>query len=52
MIESTGQPARTTVPACFTGDYPIPLPDESRLGKHLLESRRSRADTLPVLNNP
>ena len=22
---------------CFTGDYPIPLPDESLLGKHLLE---------------
>jgi amidophosphoribosyltransferase len=23
--------------ACFDGDYPIPLPEEARLGKHLLE---------------
>ena len=30
--------------ACFTGDYPIALPDESRLGKHLLE-RRCRSPT-------
>jgi amidophosphoribosyltransferase len=37
--------------ACFTGEYPIPLPDESRLGKHLLETSL-RTDTLPVFNNP
>ena len=24
--------------ACFTGEYPIALPDESLLGKHLLEA--------------
>jgi hypothetical protein len=26
--------------ACFTGEYPIPLPAESLLGKHLLELER------------
>ena len=24
--------------ACFTGSYPLELPDESLLGKHLLEA--------------
>jgi amidophosphoribosyltransferase len=44
--------------ACFTGDYPVELPDESLLGKHLLEvSLQSPAfgsdqAALPVLNNP
>ncbi|MEZ5093917.1 amidophosphoribosyltransferase [Nocardioides sp.] len=51
MIESTGQPAASLCSACFTGEYPIPLPDESQLGKHLLETSL-RADTLPVFNNP
>ena len=39
--------AQPAVLACFDGDYPIPLPDEARLGKHLLEDvpadRRSRS---------
>jgi amidophosphoribosyltransferase len=51
MIESTGQPTANLCAACFTGDYPIPLPDESQLGKHLLETSL-RTDTLPVFNNP
>ncbi len=51
MIESTGQPTGSLCAACFTGDYPIPLPDESQLGKHLLETSL-RTDTLPVFNNP
>jgi len=53
MVAATGQPADTLCQACFTGEYPIPLPDESRLGKHLLEtSLRPGAEALPVLNNP
>jgi amidophosphoribosyltransferase len=51
MVEATGQPASALCTACFTGDYPIPLPDESQLGKHLLETSL-RAETLPVFNNP
>jgi amidophosphoribosyltransferase len=54
MIEATGQAPSDLCLACFTGEYPIPLPDESLLGKHLLEvsltSPAGRA--LPVLNNP
>ena len=41
MIEATGQPADQLCRACFTGEYPIALPDESLLGKHLLEATLS-----------
>ncbi|MEZ5098066.1 MAG: amidophosphoribosyltransferase, partial [Nocardioides sp.] len=51
MVESTTQPASELCQACFTGEYPIPLPDESRLGKNLLETSIA-TDTLPVYNNP
>jgi len=52
MIEATGQEQSTLCTACFTGEYPIPLPDESLLGKHLLESGMPSPALLPVLNNP
>ena len=52
MIEATGQAPSSLCTACFTGDYPIPLPDESMLGKHLLESSLTSPTLLPVLNNP
>ncbi|HWJ83056.1 MAG TPA: amidophosphoribosyltransferase [Nocardioides sp.] len=55
MVEATGQPAPSLCTACFTGEYPIPLPDESLLGKHLLEATLSSptlGKALPVLNNP
>ena len=48
MIGATGQPPSSLCQACFTGEYPIELPDESLLGKHLLEAPMP----LPVLNNP
>jgi amidophosphoribosyltransferase len=37
MIAATGQPERELCTACFTGKYPIELPDANRLGKNLLE---------------
>ena len=37
MVEATGQTLDRLCAACFTGDYPIPLPDADRLGKHILE---------------
>ncbi|GAB3563447.1 amidophosphoribosyltransferase [Spelaeicoccus albus] len=37
MIESTRQERRQLCTACFTGEYPIDLPAEDRLGKNLLE---------------
>jgi amidophosphoribosyltransferase len=42
MVGATGQPRDALCLACFDGSYPIPLPDEELLGKHLLE------DTLPI----
>jgi amidophosphoribosyltransferase len=45
MIESTGQPRERLCTACFTGDYPIVLPDSSLLGKQFLE-------VLPGLETP
>ncbi len=38
MIEATEQPASQLCAACFTGEYPIELPDAEQLGKHLLEA--------------
>ena len=55
MVESTGQPATSLCQACFTGEYPVELPDERLLGKHLLEAALtapSLGEALPVLNNP
>ncbi len=55
MVQSTGQPTDELCKACFTGEYPIELPDESMLGKHLLEATLSSptlGKALPVLNNP
>ena len=55
MIEATGQAPATLCQACFTGEYPIALPDESMLGKHLLEASLTAptmGKALPVLNNP
>jgi amidophosphoribosyltransferase len=55
MVEATTQPRERLCTACFTGEYPIELPDESLLGKHLLESSLvapTHGKALPVLNNP
>lgn len=37
MIAATEQPASQLCTACFTGKYPIELPQADQLGKHLLE---------------
>ena len=41
MIAATGQPASQLCSACFTGEYPITLPEDGLIGKHVLE-------TLPI----
>ena len=41
MVAATEQPGNQLCTACFTGDYPVELPDASRLGKSLFE-------TLPI----
>ncbi|MDH2413310.1 amidophosphoribosyltransferase [Nocardioides sp. CER19] len=55
MVEATRQPMSSLCTACFTGTYPVELPDESLLGKHLLEvslQSPTMGKALPVLNNP
>jgi amidophosphoribosyltransferase len=55
MVKATKQRPESLCRACFTGEYPIELPDESLLGKHLLEATLSSptmGKALPVLNNP
>jgi amidophosphoribosyltransferase len=55
MVQATGQPQDALCTACFTGDYPIDLPNEELLGKHLLEASLSpstHGEALPVYNNP
>ena len=41
MVAATGSPADTYCLACFTGDYPIEIPDSVRKGKMALESSAS-----------
>jgi amidophosphoribosyltransferase len=38
MIEATEQPRSALCTACFTGDYPVGLPQAERLGKQVLET--------------
>ena len=38
MIGATEQPRERLCTACFTGNYPIPLPAADRIGKNLLET--------------
>ncbi len=37
LVAASEQPRSRLCTACFDGTYPIPLPEETRLGKHLLE---------------
>ena len=45
MIAATNQPREKLCLACFDGAYPIPLPEEEVLGKHLLERALPITDT-------
>jgi amidophosphoribosyltransferase len=38
MVAATGQPKEQLCRACFTGQYPVPLPDADQLGKGVLET--------------
>jgi amidophosphoribosyltransferase len=48
MITATQQPRERLCTACFTGDYPIPLPGEDERGKHLLE--KPAAEPAPTVD--
>ena len=40
MLEAFGRPQHATCTACFTGIYPVEVPDEEREKEHALESSR------------
>ncbi|GAB2916900.1 amidophosphoribosyltransferase [Rhodococcus aerolatus] len=47
MVRATEQPANRLCSACFTGEYPIPLPGEAAIGKNVLEGMlESAADAV------
>jgi amidophosphoribosyltransferase len=37
LVAASEQPRTRLCMACFDGRYPIPLPDDALIGKHLLE---------------
>jgi amidophosphoribosyltransferase len=47
LINATEQPASRLCAACFDGEYPIPLPEDVRLGKHLLEDIIAESSEAP-----
>ncbi|MQA12544.1 MAG: amidophosphoribosyltransferase [Pseudonocardiaceae bacterium] len=46
LVAASDQPRSRLCAACFDGEYPIPLPEDELIGKHLLEGL---ADPEPVL---
>ncbi|HET6502211.1 MAG TPA: amidophosphoribosyltransferase, partial [Amycolatopsis sp.] len=38
LVAASDQPRSRLCTACFDGQYPIPLPDDALIGKHVLES--------------
>ena len=48
LVAATEQPRSRLCAACFDGDYPIPLPDDARLGKYLLEGSPERGVAGPA----
>ncbi|MGW3961941.1 amidophosphoribosyltransferase [Amycolatopsis sp. NPDC005003] len=52
LVAAAEQPKSRLCTACFSGEYPIPLPEDALIGKHLLESLSSKdgatVSSLPV----
>ncbi|MFC6091365.1 amidophosphoribosyltransferase [Saccharothrix sp. BKS2] len=52
LVAASEQPKTRLCTACFDGDYPIPLPEDALIGKHLLEGIRGvSGSATPVLPN-
>jgi amidophosphoribosyltransferase len=52
LVAASEQPKTRLCSACFDGDYPIPLPEDAMIGKHLLEGIEAKAvsgSAAPVL---
>jgi len=50
LVAASEQPRSRLCTACFTGDYPIALPEEARLGKHLLEDLVRAPERTPAID--
>jgi amidophosphoribosyltransferase len=48
MIAATEQPRSSLCTACFTGRYPIPIPEAQLVGKNLLEPEQHEPELVPV----
>ncbi|AHI01901.1 amidophosphoribosyltransferase [Kutzneria viridogrisea] len=53
LVAASEQPRSRLCAACFDGDYPIPLPEDAMIGKHLLEDieKGVAGSAAPVLTN-
>lgn len=47
LVESTNVPKSNLCLACFDGEYPVPLPEDDFIGKHLLEAKGTHLEVLP-----
>ena len=54
LVAATEQPRKRLCMACFDGEYPIPLPADDMIGKHMLEGieRGVGRNSLPLLSSP
>lgn len=48
LVAATEQPRTRLCAACFDGEYPIPLPDDAKLGKYVLEGQPERGVAGPA----
>ncbi len=51
LVAATEQPRTRLCRACFDGQYPIGLPEEGLVGKHLLEGLQRRIPATPAERN-
>jgi amidophosphoribosyltransferase len=47
LVAATEQPKTRLCRACFDGEYPIPLPADGLIGKHVLEGVQRRVGNVP-----
>jgi amidophosphoribosyltransferase len=54
LVAATEQPRNRLCMACFDGEYPIPLPEDDAVGKHILEGieRGFGRDHRPLIGSP
>jgi amidophosphoribosyltransferase len=52
LIAATDQPRNRLCRACFDGVYPVELPADTLVGKHVLEGIGRRADSSTATSGP